>query len=98
MAHLRIIWGLGLVISTVINAPVMGDPVPSVPVIRATLDGNYAYTSGVSGRVTGVYRVDGGGMLSILRQDVQGDKKVTVLDHHRAIGGGSTALLRWQQI
>ena len=88
MTHLCIICGLEFIISTLI----------SPPVVRGTLDGNYAYTSGVNGRSTGVYGVSGGGALSTLRQDILGDKKLTVLHHSNAIGGGSTALLRWQLI
>jgi hypothetical protein len=87
MIHVWIIWGFEFIISTLI----------SPPLIRGTLDGNYAYTAGVDGK-PGVYRASGAGILSILRQDILGDKKLTVLDHPREIFGIAQPLPRWQLI
>ncbi len=67
------------------------------PIVRGTLEGNKVYTSGVKRGTTAEYHLSGGGMLSILRQDIRSGKTLAVLDR-QSIGGDRNAFLRWQLI
>lgn len=67
------------------------------PIVRGTLEGNKVYTSGVKRGISAEYRLSGGGMLSILRQDIRSGKTLAVLDR-QSIGGDRNTFLRWQLI
>jgi hypothetical protein len=74
-------------------------PLSSPPIIRATMEGTYVYSSGVNGKRTGIYYAACGGTeLSILRLNVGQENPITVLNHRVGFYGDSTALLRWQII